>query len=291
MATQNSVIPSFFLFGEPPKEVSDRFIHLESLDDRTRPSHWNIRPHAHGSLNHIFFIAQGRGVMRAEACDLTFAAPSLLMVPACVVHGFTFEPETTGQVLTLADSYLRNLAEREPAFLQLFSAPARLDVHSSAEVSAALATLSRELSWSAPGHAVALEAHLMSVLVTALRLSHHAAAAAPLSDSSTARLVARFRELVEQDYRSAAGVEDYAGRLAVSSDRLRRACLSVAQRAPLEMIHDRLMLEAKRALIYSDMTVTEIGLYLGFDDPAYFSRFFSSRAELSPRNYRASRRS
>jgi AraC family transcriptional activator of pobA len=46
------------------------------------------------------------------------------------------------------------------------------------------------------------------------------------------------------------------------------------------------LLEAKRALTYSDATVAEIGYSLGFSDPAYFSRFFTKRAGSSPSRFR-----
>ena len=286
MTVHQPVIPSFFLYGEAPREVSDRFLHLEALDDRSRPSHWNIRAHAHSDLNHIFLIATGAGVMSAEAQTLTFAAPCLLLVPAGVVHGFAYQPETTGMVLTLAGGYLRDLIKREPAFAGLFDRPARLELPDIAPIEAGLARLSRELAWTAPGHAAAVESHLLAVLVEALRLGHQAAAITPQAQGPAQRLVARFREAVEVNYRSTATMEDYAARLGVSATRLRRACLAGVGVPPIRLVQDRLLLEAKRVLIYSNMTVAETAYYLGFDDPAYFSRFFSQREGVSPRAFR-----
>ena len=287
MADQPSVVPSFFLFGEAPREVSDRFIHLESLDDRSRPSHWNIRAHAHAELNHVFLIAAGGGEMLAEARAIAFTAPSLLLVPAGVAHGFIFQPETTGLVLTIAEPYLHELFRREAAFRGLFAQPACLDLSAPDEVLDSLARLQRELAWTAPGHAAAVEAHLLTVLVAALRSSHEAAAEAPLADRSAVRLVARFREAVEADYRSQTTVDAYAERLGVTASRLRRACWAAARTTPARLVQDRLLLEAKRALLYSNMTVAETAYYLGFEDPAYFSRFFAQREGVSPRTFRS----
>jgi AraC family transcriptional activator of pobA len=50
-----------------------------------------------------------------------------------------------------------------------------------------------------------------------------------------------------------------------------------------------LVLEAKRLLLYSTATVAECGYALGFDDPAYFSRFFKAASGHSPRAFRKSR--
>ena len=55
------------------------------------------------------------------------------------------------------------------------------------------------------------------------------------------------------------------------------------------MIEERLLLEAKRMLLYSNMTVAEAAFYLGFNDPAYFSRFFAHATGSSPRAYRNAR--
>ena len=47
------------------------------------------------------------------------------------------------------------------------------------------------------------------------------------------------------------------------------------------------MLEARRALLYSNLSVAEIGYALGFADPGHFSRFFTRHAGQSPRAFRA----
>jgi len=282
-----ATIPSFFLYGEAPRTVSDRFLHLEALDDRSRPNHWNIRAHAHADLHHVFLIREGRGIMNADAQALDFGPGALLIVPAGVVHGFMFAPETTGMVLTLADSYLRDLALRESGFGALFARPVALISTRPEAVSESLSCLKRELAWAAPGHAAAVESHLSAVLVECLRLNYQAQAEAPAADVSSASLVARFREAMEAGFLSGLDVGAYARRLGVSTTRLRRACRSVTRKPPVRLLQDRLMLEAKRQLIYSNMTIAETAYYLGFEDPAYFSRVFKQTEGISPKAFRA----
>ena len=53
------------------------------------------------------------------------------------------------------------------------------------------------------------------------------------------------------------------------------------------MVHTRVLLEAKRELVYTSAAVSEIAYALGFDDPAYFTRFFSKRTGMAPRTFRA----
>lgn len=281
-------IPRFFLYGEPPRSVGDRFLHLEALEDRTRPSNWNIRPHTHANLCHVFHIHLGGGDMRADARVIPFRAPCLLLVPSNVVHGFEYETETTGSVLTISDAYLHALVRREAEIGRVFARPAGLPGANHDLFADLLGRLSRELAWTAVGHAAAVEALLMTLMIEILRLSHHEADGerGPASGAH-AGLVARFRELIEARYRSGAGVEAYADALSVTPRRLRTACLSAAGAPPLRLIQDRVTLEAKRALLYSNMTVAEVAYHLGFDDPAYFSRFFAKAEGRSPRAFRA----
>jgi len=222
------VIPSFYLYGEPHRTVGERFLHLEALDDRSRPSDWNIRAHSHLHLNHLFFIEQGGGEMQADAEVIGFQAPCLLLVPARLVHAFTYEAETRGSVLTIADPYLREILRRDADMGRLFAAAAQVELDDATPIAARLRDLAGELAWQAPGHDAAVEAILTSIFVAALRL-HHAAQAGPAAPpGSQAGLVARFRGLVEERYRSPLGVPDYAALLAVTPKRLRGACLKVA---------------------------------------------------------------
>ena len=80
--TSHDPVPNFYLYGEPHRSVADHFLHVESLDDRSRPAGWTIRPHAHQELNHLILITEGRGVMLAEGEVSRFDAPCLVLVPA-----------------------------------------------------------------------------------------------------------------------------------------------------------------------------------------------------------------
>jgi AraC family transcriptional activator of pobA len=279
-------IPRFFLYGEPPQHVADRFLHLEALDDRSRPADWTIRPHTHGNLNHIFHIVAGRGAMRADEQTLAFEAPCLLLVPAGVVHGFSWENESRGSVLTVSDAYFHDLVQRARELGKVFAKPLALPGAGGRAVADAFARLAQELAWTAPGHHVAVEALLLGLLVEALRLAHYSAEDAPPPGGPRAALVARFREMVEARYRDALSVEAYAAALGVHPKRLRGACLEVAGATPTRIIQDRRLLEAKRLMLYSNMTVAETAYYLGFEDPAYFTRFFTKSCAVSPRRFR-----
>ena len=278
-------VPVFFLYGEPRREVGPRFLHLETLAERSQPSGWNIRPHAHADLNHVFFFTSGSGGITADGASLAFATPALLLVPAGVVHGFAYEPDSTGWVFTIADAYLSDLTAREPDFAGIFAALRHLVPDDPAGIEDRLTRLGRELVWNAPGYAAAIEGHLLGILVELLRLSHHAHEA-PRIPGRAAALVARFRARIEAAYRTGAALEDYADALRVTPAQLRRACRQVTRQPPMLLVQDRIFLEAQRILLYTNMTVAEAAYHLGFTDAAYFTRFFTRRAGRSPREFR-----
>lgn len=282
-------VPAFFLYGEPTREADPRFVHLETIDARSRPADWTIRAHAHRDLHQLLFVTRGGGRMRVESETLTFGVHGVLVSTAGAVHGFDFEPETQGYVLTLSDIYVRELAARLPESRPLFEAcgAVALDAETFAEHRFVehLEALGRELVWSAPGRGMALEGRLLCILAGALRAM--ASLDQPLAVSPSAALVARLRELVEQRFRTRTGVEEYARLLAVTPSRLRSACVAAAGSSPSGLVHARIMVEAKRLLIYSAMTIAEVGYDLGFDDPAYFTRFFAEREGRSPSAFRA----
>jgi AraC family transcriptional activator of pobA len=290
MRETHALIPRFFLYGEPPRDAEERFVHVETVSDRSRVNDWRIQPHAHRDLHQLLVLFTGGGEMEAETQRLPFQAPSLLIAPAGVVHGFSFAPETEGYVVTLADTLLGELARHERSFRTVFAAANCASLESDPalfqEFVDTLPKLRRELVWSAPASAAAATARLTTLLVIAVRALHQPAELTSAAGSARAALVARLREKIETHLRSGWSVAEYARTLNVTAAKLRAACLEVTNKTPTRMLEERLLLEARRNLTYTNMTVAQIAYYLGFTDPAYFSRFFGKLAGESPAAYR-----
>jgi len=131
----------------------------------------------------------------------------------------------------------------------------------------------------------ALQAH--AVLLTTWFLRHAVAEGADEARRALRdTLVQRFRAALELHLRRHQPLGFYAEALNVTPDHLSRACRAVTGQSALALLQDRLLLEARRLLGYTDATVADVARELGFDDPAYFSRFFARRAGMSPLAYR-----
>lgn len=281
-------IPRFFLYGEAPRAVDDRFVHLELLDERSRPANWTIRAHSHRDLHHVFHLRMGRGVVEADGDRLSFRAPCLIVIPAGVVHGFHYEPDSEGQVLTFADALLRDLVQREPRLRTMLDRQAWVGTIEGNRLSEGFANLARELAWQTLGHELAVLCQLGGVLIEALRIHEDSARESASPPSADAALVARYRELIERDFRQHRSIASAALELGVSERRLRAACESEGAGSPLGMRQERLLLEARRLMRYSNMNIAQIGAYLGFQDAAYFTRVFSRATGQPPRAFRRS---
>lgn len=101
-----------------------------------------------------------------------------------------------------------------------------------------------------------------------------------------AALVRKFQHLVERHYVDWNSLEPYARELGVTVNHLNDVVREELGAAAGEMIRQRRLLDAKRLLLHSSMSVSEICFHLGFKDPSYFGRFFRRYENRSPAEFR-----
>ena len=108
------------------------------------------------------------------------------------------------------------------------------------------------------------------------------------STSADRSLLRRFKELIDERYDTLHQVSDYAQLLNVSPGHLNDIIRQHTGRTATSLIHQRVALEGKRLLFHADLSVKEVGYSLGFDDAAYFSRFFKRLTGETPATFRNS---
>jgi AraC-like DNA-binding protein len=89
-------------------------------------------------------------------------------------------------------------------------------------------------------------------------------------------LIRNFRELLDKHYSEWHKVSEYANALNITSDYLNNVLKSNLGKTAKEMIFDRIIIEAKRLGLHTELTSKEIAYRLGFDDPGHFSKFFKN---------------
>lgn len=98
--------------------------------------------------------------------------------------------------------------------------------------------------------------------------------------------VRKFSQEVEKNYKQIHSISEYADMLKVSPKNLNKKVTQLGYQAPKQIIVERIILEAKRLLAHSILTVKEIGYTLGYEDDAYFVRFFTKQTGISPIQFR-----
>lgn len=97
--------------------------------------------------------------------------------------------------------------------------------------------------------------------------------------------VYEFLMLLESNYQQVRNTDFYAGKIGISSKRLNQILKEKLDKTGMQLIHDRIILEAKRMIIHSERTIKEIAYELGFSDRPYFSRFFKKQTSLTPEEF------
>ncbi|MEE1898271.1 helix-turn-helix domain-containing protein [Flavobacterium rakeshii] len=99
-------------------------------------------------------------------------------------------------------------------------------------------------------------------------------------------VIRKFNLLVESHYRTQHQVKYYADQLFKSPKTISNLFALYNHKSPLTVIQERIIIEAKRLLTYTDKSAKEIAGELGFEDAAHFSRFFKKHTTLSPISFR-----
>ncbi|MBO0346132.1 helix-turn-helix domain-containing protein [Roseibium limicola] len=288
---QNPFIPRYHLYGENGPVEDFDFFHIETIPARSRSLGWSLDPHAHAHLFQILVIMEGSGRLSGESGERSIDHETAVYVPAGAVHGWTFAPGTEGYVVSFTSDYLSggsaDLSQAEQAALMCASCKVTaLDPLRLRRMAFALSEMAAESN-----EVVERRAIFRSLLNFVLVLLFEQPASPPAADSTTGFSLVQFKGLVEENFRQQRGAEFYASEMGLSVARLNRFCRLFLDRTASQAVRDRLMLEAKRLLTFSNQSVQEIAFDLGYEDPAYFSRSFRKDIGRSPQEFRTSQSS
>lgn len=284
-------IPRFALYGEaatPGQEL----LHIEEVQSRSRVRHWEIDPHTHQGLYQVLWVQQGSAQVMLDEWRQTVHGPVAIVVPPGVVHGFRFAADTDGLVLTLSPRFL---VEGEfqavgDAFRELFVGPGVVPFTPDQSEALRLNALLRELAaeFAVPGSADSpLPVWLARAVVWRLAQARTLGRGAQGTRQHRHQaLFTRFLLLLEAHYLEHWSLAQYASRLGLTPARLNRLARAESGSLALELVHQRLTREACRRLLYMATPAANLAVELGFDDPAYFSRFFKRRMGVSPHQWR-----
>lgn len=99
-------------------------------------------------------------------------------------------------------------------------------------------------------------------------------------------IVIKVKQLIEKHYNKQRDAEFYSRQLNITVRKLNEIIRTVEGKSVYQLLQDRLLIESRSLLSASRLSVKEIAFTLGFEDPAYFCRFFKKKTGITPHSYR-----
>ena len=238
----------------------------------------------------IYWIKEGGGIYHIDFNQYTFQNNVIFFLTPGQV--FSVDSEKIKEAYKLSfkrDFYCIETHDKDIAcngilFNNVYETPfVNPDKRDTLKLEAILSGLIEEFRQSDTAQYDMLQSLLKQFIIHAVRIKKQKDT---LINNEESKLFKDFSLLVEHNYRTMHSVTDYAGRLGVSPKSLTKHLQKIGQPSPSSIIKERLILEAKRQLLYSGSTVKQIAFDLGFNDPAYFTRFFTKMVSKSPLQFK-----
>jgi AraC family 4-hydroxyphenylacetate 3-monooxygenase operon regulatory protein len=285
-----SAIPDIYISRIYNPDDPDCDVHCESFSRLAEVFGRNTPAHRHSIFFQVHLLYQGSIRLNLDEGVYAGNAPLVFLTPPAAPHAFFADEQTEGVVITVRQEVVRgwpNLPLREPAFQLLHDNSGNVSGEGALLLEYGR-LLHNEFRGAGQGRSAVLTALAFCFFTSLGRLISMRGNSAPPSRRSgeDLRIFLAYCDLVEAQFRQTLTLAEYARRLNVTEDRLNTVCRRVANLAAKELVHERVLAEARRLLRFSMVPVSDLGYQLGFADPGYFSRFFRRRTGLSPSDFR-----
>ncbi|OKL38551.1 AraC family transcriptional regulator [Pontibacter flavimaris] len=278
------------LYGTDSIELAKGLVNVHPFGEIGRKHEGQVKRHAHNNLFQVFMMASGTTELHHAASKTILQGPAIITVSKNHAHGFLHQGEVSGWIVSLSDTVLEHMLQREAEVVYAMEAIHVFEVREgnsgALEVFDTLQKCVQEYNRQLPGRLLMLQHLVGQLLVQLYRLSLTTQQQVAGADNASKLYFRRFQQLIKQEHSYKMSVEEYARHLHISAGHLSRVCRSIAGKSPKDIIIDYFITEAQLALSDVEKTVSDICYTLGFDDPAYFTRLFRKRTGLTPMAFR-----
>jgi len=295
----SNLIPNIVIGQEYDNKYQDAPIHYEALDKLSVFFGHNMPVHRHAQYLQIHFIANGEVDFHIDDQVYQVQAPCCFVTPPSSPHSFRINVQAKGHVLTIHQSLIWQLltdglqqaigSERIQAMCIEQKSLPNNEQHAWLLLNQSFQHIANEWQHQALAKQLALEGLVRTLIIQLVRLSSskgHNQQHSTKVDDNDVRIFNLFSDLIEQHYCEHWFVPQYLAAIGISESRLNVICQRITKQSPKKLIHNRMVLEIKRMLAFTKMSVNDICYQTGFSDPAYFSRFFKKHSGKTALVYR-----
>ncbi len=250
-------------------------------------------PHRH-KYHEICFFTTGRGVHEIDFQKIEIIPHSIHFVVAGQVHLLSGSQDVTGRVLAFSPGFLWDGSEGSKTSSQRFPFVNPMNnVHSLHLKPEAFYSILDSLEnlvrdgemWKSRSSEI-VQHHINIILEKCNYYIAKNFENRPGSNPLENNIISNYKNLVERYFKEYHQVQDYSSMLNLTPGHLNRYCKDKTGMNASEIILQRILLEAKRLLLFTDAPSKNIAYHLRFEDPSYFSRFFKRQTGYSPIHFR-----
>lgn len=243
----------------------------------------------------LIWIWEGNGKVKADFSEYSFEKNSLFSFSPYQPFMFSAAHDLKGFAIQFhPDFYCIHMHQKEVAcngvlFNNIYQPPFTLiDEVAALTLNMVLKQMKTEMQQPALAQYELLVSYLKIFLITASRLKteQHTEACVSVSTQKEPFILQHLKDAIEKDFKTKHAPSDYAESLNITAKALAKITKAHFNKTLTEMISERIIIEAKRELYLTNKAVKEIAYELGYDDEYYFSRFFKTKASISPQLYR-----
>jgi len=249
-------------------------------------------PHKH-DFYEILFITRGSGYHIIDSNEYEIKPPCIFFMSPGQAHKLELSQDIGGYIfLFTAEFYLLNQANKNkllamPFFFSLDQNNPPLKFKAD-EQTAFLTQLFfrgvKEVQAEVQGNESIIRSLLDLILEICLQL--YPKENSSFQNSRGHLLVKNFLVLIEENYQNNLSINEYAQMLAITPNHLTQIAKQITGKTSIQLLQNKIILETKRLLIYTEMTVTEIADYMNFSDQSYFTKYFKKACGETPLQFR-----
>lgn len=242
-------------------------------------------PHKHNSYFEIIYLSAGKGYHGIDSKKYTVKPPVIFCVRKEQVHHWELTKEPDGYVLILKKSFLdKSFDNGLKTLLEKLSEHSCLQLKEKKAIDNLFALLVEECKNETSSSFVVMEGLLKSLMAKILQVAKpHTQKKVTKSD-----LYQSFRELLNDNSGTKNNVAYYAKQLNTTPQNLNAACRKAINQSASDILAEFIISEAKRLLIYTTNTVSEISYTLDFKDTSHFVKYFKRYTTHTPQSFRGS---